>query len=285
MQNSKTIALKDGRKLGYAEYGNPKGKPLFFFHGWPSSRLQANDLDHTGVKLNVRVIGIDRPGYGLSDFKPLRSLLDWPDDVIELADILNIKTFAVVGQSGGGPYAAVCAYKIPHRLTSVGIVVGLSPTNIQGVLQGMGFLPKLAWRLYHRFPPLVEISSTLLFLQTKKFLANTFAFSYQAKSDQALLRSPGARQEMLENRKEAFRQGKKGCAWDVRLYTSDWGFRLRDITAKVYLWYGASDKNVSVAMGKYYAAQIPGSTLTVYPNEGHFILKTHAEEIVKTLMT
>ena len=77
------ITLKDGRKFSYIEYGDPKGKPLFFFHGWPGSRFAGKEADEAGKKLGVRIISTDRPGIGLSDFKKNRKLLDWPDDIVE----------------------------------------------------------------------------------------------------------------------------------------------------------------------------------------------------------
>lgn len=274
--------LADGRNLGYAEYGDIQGAPLFFFHGWPSSRLQAKVLDKEAKKLRIRIISPDRPGYGLSDFAPKRTLLSWADDVVELADSLQIKKFAVVGVSGGGPYAAACAYKIPARLTKVGIVVGLAPTDIEGVLMGMAFFNKLMWRYYHRFPFLMELSTSVAFLQARKYLPKRFSLSYRAKTDQQLLTSE-VKMDMTRTRGQAFRQGKRGCAMDLRLYTNDWGFDLKDIKAKVFLWYGGADKNVSLNMGKYYASQMPNSQLKVYPNEGHFIIKTHTAEILRTL--
>ena len=128
--SDRIIKLKDGRKLGFCEYGDPKGKPIFYFHGWPASRLSGSETDKAAKKLKIRVISPDRPGFGLSDYKEDRTLLGWADDVLELADQLKIKKFAVMGVSGGGPYSAVCAYKIPERVTKAGIVVGLAPVYL-----------------------------------------------------------------------------------------------------------------------------------------------------------
>src|SRR3990170_989632 len=89
----KQIHLNDGRKLGFAQYGDLKGKPVFYFHGWPASRLSAKIYDDLAKKLYVRIISPDRPGFGLSDYKKDRTLLDWPDDVLALADFLKIKKF------------------------------------------------------------------------------------------------------------------------------------------------------------------------------------------------
>lgn len=279
-----TILLNDGRTLGYAVYGDPKGKPLIFFHGWPSSRLQANITHETAQRLGIRVISPDRPGYGLSSFKKNRKLLDWPDDVIELADQLGINKFSVIGVSGGAPYAAACAYKIPERLTKVGIVVGLAPTNIHGVLEGMAFINKLAWRSYHQLPWLRSLAATIHLSQARKMIPNFNSLAFRAKADQKLM-SGKVKQEIARNRDEAFKQGKEATAMDLKIYTDDWGFPLDKIKSEVFLWYGDKDMNVSLNMGKYYASQIEKSKLKVYPNEGHFLIRRHIEEILKTLIT
>ena len=123
-RQNQQIKLPAGRALGYAEYGAPEGIPVFYFHGFPSSRLDwqlVND-DAVLLDLNVRVIAPDRPGYGLSDYKSGRKMVDWPADVLELANALQIDRFAVLGISGGGPYAASCAAGIDDRLIKTGIV-------------------------------------------------------------------------------------------------------------------------------------------------------------------
>ncbi len=86
------IKLKDGRILGYAEYGDPQGKPVLYFHGTPSSRFEDSrpSVDEIATRLGVRIILPERPGIGLSNFKSSRTILDLLDDVIELADGLNL---------------------------------------------------------------------------------------------------------------------------------------------------------------------------------------------------
>ena len=126
----RTIKLKDGRTLGYIDIGNKEATPIFHFHGYPGSRLEALLLADRDIINSIRIISVERPGMGLSDFKKGRTLLDWPDDVVELADALKIDKFAVEGISGGGPYAAACAYKIPERLISCGIISGLGSKDL-----------------------------------------------------------------------------------------------------------------------------------------------------------
>ena len=118
----KTIRLPDGRQLGYAEYGDPKGMPLLFFHGTPGSRLRLSHIDPLARDLGVRVVAPERPGFGLSDFQPKRTLLDWVHDVEVLADRLRLEHFATMGISSGGPYVAATAYKLPDRVTKAALI-------------------------------------------------------------------------------------------------------------------------------------------------------------------
>lgn len=277
------IKLKGGRKLSYAEYGDPRGKPLFYFHGWPVSRLSGEVTDEAAKRLGIRVIAPDRPGIGLSDYKPNRTLLDWPDDVLELADQLQINKFAVLGQSGGGPYAASMAFKVPERLTRVGILVGLAPTYIPGLLDGMVWYNKFGWENYSKIPFLAELGTLTHYIITKLSLGFLLPYSFGAKADKKVLSNPKYRKSLLESKKEVFRQGIKGAALELKLYTSKWGFDLSKIQSKVYLFYGEDDKSVPLAMGKYYHSHLPYSELITFPKEGHLISRTHIEEILKTM--
>ncbi len=125
----KTIRLQDGQILDYAEYGSPEEKPMFYFHGHPGARLEARFMAEQAVQAGIRLIGVDRSGMGLSSYKAGRHLLDWPDDVCELADNLGIDRFGVAGFSGGGPYAIACAYKLPNRLTACRVIAGAGYLN------------------------------------------------------------------------------------------------------------------------------------------------------------
>jgi len=122
--HDKKIKLSDGRSLGYAQYGDIHGRPLLYFHGLPGSRLDSSGPAPSAIaeKLGIRVVALDRPGFGLSDFQPERTLGDWPKDVVEAADALSLNTFAVLGLSGGGPYDAACARYISERLTAATVV-------------------------------------------------------------------------------------------------------------------------------------------------------------------
>jgi pimeloyl-ACP methyl ester carboxylesterase len=270
------VTLKDGRKLGYCEYGDPKGKPIFYFHGWPASRLSGTETHTAAVKLGINVISVDRPGIGLSDYQEGRILLDWADDIAQLADKLKIRKFAIMGVSGGGPYAAVCAYKIPKMITKAAIVVGLSPVNIGIDASVLSFFSIYKFRWFLQFSLIRS-----MYALTGEIVSKYFpGIGFRAKEDRIILKKKSFRSQ-----KEAFRQGIEGPAWDLKLYTDDWGFKLGDIKTKVYLWYGAKDKNVSVEMGKYYRSQIPNSELVIDPVSGHMGRYNYEEKILRNLIT
>ena len=281
---SRIFELKDGRRLGFVEYGDKKGIPIFFFHGWPGSRYSGKETEETAKKLGIRIISTDRPGIGLSDFKKDRTLLDWPGDIVELADHLKINKFSLLGVSGGGPYVAVSAYKIPERIIKAGIVVGLAPVDIKGNLDGMAFKGRIGWANYHKFPFTRYIGTFSSYFLFKYPLLGSI-FSFPTKQDRLLY------QEVVKNRegeesgvKEAFRQGIKGAEQELKIYTDNWGFNLKDIKVKVFLWYGAKDKCVSLNMGKYYNRLIPGSELFIEPDWGHLSRYKYEEKILKKLI-
>src|SRR5215510_3131644 len=100
------VDLPDGRRLAYAEYGDPQGHPTFYFHGLPGSRLEAVLAAESAAQAGIRLVASDRPGVGGSDPQPRRTLLDWPADVVQLADRIGVARFSIIGVSGGAPYAA-----------------------------------------------------------------------------------------------------------------------------------------------------------------------------------
>ncbi|HEX3723151.1 MAG TPA: alpha/beta hydrolase, partial [Nitrolancea sp.] len=126
----RTFRLNDGRLLGYREFGNPEGHPVFLFHGIPGSRRGAEIVTEQAAQRGLRIIGVDRPGIGLSTFQPDRTFLDWPPDVLSLANSLGFEQFAVVGNSGGAAYVAACAARFPERLSFSGIISGMGPLDI-----------------------------------------------------------------------------------------------------------------------------------------------------------
>ena len=276
------VHLQDGRSLGYAEYGDATGAPLMFFHGMPGSRYGAALLDEAAKRAGVRVISPDRPGFGLSDFQPGRTLLAWPDDVLELADLLGVSRFAAVGVSSGGAYVASCALRIPERLTSAHIVSGAGPMDAPGATDGMMRMNKMMWTLSRRAP---LVASTLWRIVGRTARSNPEGAASPAKSsmplaDQRIFERPEVQAVFARDLHEAFRGGSRGAAHDARLSARPWGFRLEDIRMRVNLWQGEEDRNVPPSMGRHQAQAIPQCVSRFVPGEGHAGWIDHIDEML-----
>jgi pimeloyl-ACP methyl ester carboxylesterase len=278
------LSLTDGRTLAWGEYGDPTGRALFFFHGTPGSRLGGAALDDAARARGVRVIAPERPGYGRSDPKPGRTLLDWPDDVRALADSLGMQRFSVAGVSGGGPYAAACAGVLTERVTSAGVLSGLGPTDYPGATRGM-FLPnRMSLWMFRRAPRLARA----LFGPLARQLRNPQrALAQMARSmpepDRAILADPRRRALFVAELREALAHGTEGMLSDFEIFARPWGFRLEEIRVPVHLWHGELDRNAPVAMGRRVAAGISGCRANIAPGEGHLFTLQRLDEVLKAL--
>lgn len=282
-----SLILPDGRRLGYAEFGDPGGAPVLYFHGSPSSRLEPLFIgDETWRRLGLRVIAPDRPGMGLSDFQPRRGFSDWPRDVTVLADALGIERFSVMGFSGGGPYVAVCAAKIPERIHSAVIVSGGWQMTTPEAREGLPFMNRIMLTFSRRAPALLRLLLTGMGSinqgEREKELAQ-FKKRLPA-ADHAALSEPGRLEAFGQGIRESLRQGTRGPAWDLRLVVHPFDFRLDEIRMPLHLFHGTLDRNSPVALARRAAAEIPGAQLTVYPEDAHLsTLCNHVEEFARIL--
>jgi pimeloyl-ACP methyl ester carboxylesterase len=278
------LRLRDGRALAFAEHGDPDGAPVVFFHGLPSCRLMRPDAGTSRV-LGVRVVTVDRPGFGRSDPKPGRSLLDWADDVVELADALGMPRFAVVGPSGGGPFVAACACRLAARVTRAAILGGSGPLDAPGALAGITFERRVGYWLARHAPALLRFA--LRWRGDPRRDPERFFARYTRRNpaaDQALLARPEVRAMFLASYAEGTRQGLDAFAWEVQLVARPWGFRLEDLRVPVAIWHGADDNLTPVGMAQALARAIPGSLLRILPGEGHLFFLSRWREIVTDLI-
>jgi pimeloyl-ACP methyl ester carboxylesterase len=283
-RTNQQIKLSDGRMLGYDEHGDPDGKPIIFMHGFPGSRLDWRMFDHddSAAEFNARIIAVDRPGMGLSDFKRGRELLNLPDDVAELADVLQLDQFAVLAISGGGPYGEACAFKIPERLTATAIVCGMGPGEAPGSKDGG------SWTIPGK-PSLIRRLILTLMAQTVRKQPERMEPQFLemlSEPDRKLLQNqPELLKMSISSWQEAFRAGASGVQREADLYKRPWGFRLQDISVEVHLWHGENDNNVPGSVGHYVADAIPNCHAAFFEEEGHFSLPyNHMREILNILV-
>jgi pimeloyl-ACP methyl ester carboxylesterase len=269
-----TLRLRDGRTLGYAEYGGRDGKPVLVFHGSPGSRLQVQAAHAPALARGIRIVAPDRPGLGLSTRLPGRQIADWSSDVRELADGLGMARFAVIGISGGGPYAAACAWGLPERVVRAGIISGVAPPDGPRLGQGLRRTGRLAFKLALGMPWLLRCIMALGALASRRVPDAAFERlrALAPPVDQPILRRPEVAASLSAGLREAFRQGGEGAADEVLLLTRPWTFRPEEIRIPVRLWHGEADGVVPVAMGRYLAEIIPNCRAEFIPGGGHYLV-------------
>jgi pimeloyl-ACP methyl ester carboxylesterase len=278
-----SVRLADGRRLGYAEYGAPAGRPVLYFPGTPSSRLM-HPPEAPSLAQSARVIVVERPGYGLSDFQNNRSLLDWPADVGAFADLLGLDCFPVVGVSGGGPYAAVCAAMLPGRVSRAALISAVGSSDLPGAIEEMPRIRQLGTAVGRHAPGLL---AAILWLvanprrNPEKFFQKMI--SGNSAVDQAILSRPEIKAMLLANYQEAARSGVRGFAQDSIILSNPWGFRPQDIRIPVSVWHGEADANISISAARWLAGSIPGCQATFLPGEGHWLILEHWGEILSSI--
>jgi pimeloyl-ACP methyl ester carboxylesterase len=268
-----TLRLRDGRTLGYAEYGAADGKPILVFHGSPGARLQVRVAHAPALGRGIRIIAPDRPGQGLSTGRQGRAIEDWPDDVGELADALGITRFAVVGISGGGPYAAACAWRLPGRVTCAGIISGAVPGCGPDLAADLRRHGHGLFDLVLDAPWLMCAVMNLGALPCRRLPGRIFAWvrALAAPEDQAVLGRAEVAAALSASLREAFRNGGRGVADELLLLMRPWTVRLEEIQVPVRLWHGEADGIVPVAMGRYLARSIPNCRAEFIPGGGHYL--------------
>lgn len=275
-----SILLPDGRRLGYAEYGAPDGRPVLFFHGAPGSRHIHADMAEAVTRRGIRLIAVERPGYGLSDPQTGRSMLDWPGDVAVLADALGITQLAIIGFSMGGAYALACAYRLPARVTGVALAGALAPLDIPGVTEGMSPMVSGLYALARSNPD--ELKNTFAAVAPSPAALVEAMTASLAEWDKEVFNKRTA--EFETEYMQTLHGGVEGVASDFVLASKDWGFTLEEINTGIHLWCGTADQNTPPAMTKYLSTQLSNSRTFMLPGEGHLSLYVHWEEILERLV-
>lgn len=274
--------LKDGRSLGFADYGLIKGKPVLFFHGLTGNRFDAILLHKAALSTNCRLISIDRPGIGLSSMKKDQSILSWVEDVEALTDFLGIEKFSIIGHSGGAPFAAACAYKIPERLNSVAIVAGIAPFEIPEAVASLSRGQRFLNHTVNTIPWLATCMMKLTSMMFKNPRILKYALKQMPEVDILALQSQESNEELAARMMETFRQGVAGTSQEMRLILKPWGFDLAQIKLKCpfTVWQGGLDKQVPVAHAEIYKRLIPNTTLRFFEHEGHISLLVNKGEAI-----
>ncbi len=283
-----TVELTPGRRLGFAEFGPARGRAVFWMHGTPGARRQIPEAARLAAEeLDVRLIGIDRPGVGASTSYRYGSLLDFPPDLATIADRLGVERFAMIGLSGGGPYALATAYAMPERVAAVAVLGGVAPTQGDDAPEGglVGFAARFASAiaLFH-VPLSLLLSGVILAMRPIASPGFDLYARMSPEGDREVFARPEIKAMFLDDLLGGSRRGLRAPIYDIMLFTRPWGFSVRDVQVPVRWWHGDSDNIVPLAHGQHIVPLIPDSELYVRPGESHLGGLGAAEEVLDTLL-
>ncbi|WP_105614657.1 alpha/beta fold hydrolase [Vallitalea okinawensis] len=279
------ITLKDGRKMAYKEYGNANGKPLILVHGTPFSKLMWRDVPGVLDNEMFRIIAVDRPGYGHSDYNINGYLDNFPFDILELMDYLGIDKVSIAGVSGGGPSTLMCALKIPNKLKNVALISSVGPF-VDEAIGDMNVNKKL-YKTARMAPWIIYIQTHFL---TKMIKKDPVKFITLGKKK---LRGPDL--EALEKDNfylklaEAYSDGCRqetsikhnAMSHDI-MHTANWKIPLKDINKTVHVFWGGKDRSIGDQC-QYMAQILPNAITHFYPDEGHFLVYHKMSDVFKVL--
>jgi pimeloyl-ACP methyl ester carboxylesterase len=284
------VRLPGGRALTVDDVGDPAGAPVLYLHGTPDSRLARHPDDGLTAGAGVRLLALDRPGYGGSDPLPAGAPPSaLADDVSELLDALEVESCAVLGWSGGALAALAVAAGLAGRVTALGIAAGLVPRQAYDDPDVRAAAPDRLdlHRLADEMPPgeLGEMLAPLLapFPCDLGLAAEHQRDQRDAVAMAELSEVPGAMATMAAALVEGVRPGLAGVAADVEAINRPLAVDLAAVRAPVRLWWGAEDTVTPPAFGAWYAAHLPGAILEVVPEAGHYLPLTRWTELLGTL--
>lgn len=282
------IAVGEDRRIGFAEFGAPQGRAVFWLHGTPGARRQIpTEARVYAEHHNIRLIGVDRPGIGASTPHQYETILAFADDLRTIADTLGIDKMAVVGLSGGGPYTLACAAGLPDWVVAAGVLGGVAPTRGPDAISG-GLM-----RLGSAVAPLLQVGGTPLRLGASLLIRAARPVASPAldlygllspRADRHLLARPEFKAMFLDDLLNGSRKQLAAPFADVIAFARDWGFRLDEVKVPVRWWHGDHDHIVPFSHGEHVVSRLPDAKLLHLPGESHLAGLGRGEEILSTLM-
>lgn len=268
----RVVTLADGRTLAFTDFGDPKGYPIIFGHGMPGSRLEGRFFDKKAKQYGFRILTPDRPGIGKSEFLPGRKLLDYPDDIEQLADHLRLAYFCPIGWSSGGSRTLACCYRLADRVDLGVCLSGL--THFAEYPGSGGLLQATRWpgpQLVRLSARLTRLTVTLIAWLSRRYpgLYLKGAEEMASKHDRQLLQELIKEGEFRRDQLMCLNSGGRAIATDLMTELGNWGFSLRDVRTPVLIYQGEEDPFVPMDYARHLAKNLPSADLTPMPGIGH----------------
>jgi len=283
-----TVRLPDGRKMSFAEYGDPRGRPVLWLHGTPGGRRQIPEEGRVAAEeTGIRLIAVDRPGVGRSTPYLYESILGFAADLGCVADVLGIGDFALIGLSGGGPYLLAAAHALAPRVKAAAVLGGVAPSVGDDAVEG-GIVALTARFQYlltqFRVPLAVAVGSLVSVLRPIGTPALIAYALMQPEGDRRVLNRPEFRAMFLDDIFTPSSHGLRAPVYDIVLFGREWGFSVRDVKIPIRWWHGDADHIIPFRHGQHMVSLLPDAELLVLPGESHLGSLPVAERVLEDLV-
>jgi pimeloyl-ACP methyl ester carboxylesterase len=280
-----TIVLKDGRRLTCSELGPETGPAVLYLHGNPGSRLELLRPEHAQAFIagGLRVLSLDRPGYGGSCQPAMHGHQHIAHDVEQLLDTLKIDACVVVGHSRGSLPALALGAHLPLRVSAIGLLGATGMPDDALLMKDKVAAAKLLLFLV-KYAPAVARSMMRLNYFLDAVSPGTRVLRLKAGLPSVFDR------RLLEREGRQFAEAlHEGLAPNPAWIIEDWrawlvhplGFSLADVKCPVYVWMGEDDQTCPVSNAKRLSQRI--DTLVEFvtvPQMGHL----HTPDVLVSLM-
>jgi pimeloyl-ACP methyl ester carboxylesterase len=286
MGDLQVFELADGRDLAWRDFGTSDGAPVVALHGSPGSHSNFAPVAYAAAREGVRLIALDRPGYGHSTFDPRRTYERSAADIGELADHLNLEELGVLGWSSGGPNAASCARYLGGRILGCAIVSGPCPPEGDVSAEGTRRENRAAKRLEVLAPWLMSPLFQAGLRQGRRHPEKSLAWMsrHLPACDARVIERAEVRAHWLADiARPVSSTAGRAAVQDICLEARPWGFDLREIECSVHVWHGDADDTVTLQNGTYQANVIPQAILHEILGEGHWLVYEHFGDILRDL--
>lgn len=269
------------------EFGDAAGFPILYCHGTPGSAAECGFADAAARKHRLRLIALDRPGYGWA--APARAISHgaWAHRAARYLGELGIERYGVLAVSGGAPSALALAAQDVSGVVAISLVCPLGPYVEPELAQSTGafarWLLAMARRRMHALDWLA-LRPLAAAARGVPPVGLAVMRLCNARVDQRTLARPDVARLLHGNLRRAFHQGSAGIMRDLLLMLRPWDFRLGDIAAQVKLWHGLDDGLLLPEHARWLADRLAHAELELVEAEGHFSLPFgRAERVLRDL--
>jgi pimeloyl-ACP methyl ester carboxylesterase/DNA-binding CsgD family transcriptional regulator len=273
------VQLPDGRRLAYRDYGDPAGRPMLYFHEGIGSSLLPHGAQALALELGLRIVSVERPGFGQSDPHPDYSFDAVAEDVVELCDQLGLDDVRLSAVLSGAPSAIQTAIRLGDRASRILICSGRPP---RPMAKPGNLMTQFRARLEGN-PWVVETFYAILRLRLSPALVSRMigTGSGLSPSDRTYLQAnPWVVEFVAAYVSESLAVTSRGASDEVKTFRRAGNLTVAELTCPLTVWHGEEDQFAPLSDLLDYLGDRPRE-VRVFPGVGHMLALRHWDDMLR----